>query len=193
MKPAYSLRRLASSVSGVLLHQHFGEADDGVERRAQFVTHGGKEAALGGVGALRLGMRASQAPAPADLRSVTSRMTATTSRRSSPPSIADRLLQRAAAHLDPNKFRHGAAVRHRRRRAARGIRPSALRQGPRRRRARSDRPAGRRHGRGRTGHGRAIAASARRTMVSAAGETNSTAPSRPCRVMTSVMLRASSR
>ena len=41
----------------VFLHQHFGKADDGIERRAQFVTHGGEEAALGGVGALGLGMR----------------------------------------------------------------------------------------------------------------------------------------
>ena len=32
-----------------LLHQHFGEADDGVERRAQFVAHGREEAALCGV------------------------------------------------------------------------------------------------------------------------------------------------
>ena len=32
-----------------------------------------------------------------------------------------------------------------------------------------------------------------RTTIRAAGETNSTAPSRPCRVITSVMLRASSR
>ena len=35
-----------------LLGQHFGEADDGVERRAQFMAHGGEEAALGRVRAL---------------------------------------------------------------------------------------------------------------------------------------------
>ena len=33
----------------VFLHDHFGEADDGVERRAQFVAHGGEEAGLGRV------------------------------------------------------------------------------------------------------------------------------------------------
>ena len=39
------------------LHQHFRKADDGVERRAQFVAHGGEEAALGGIGALSLRAR----------------------------------------------------------------------------------------------------------------------------------------
>ena len=38
-----------------LVHQHFGEADDDIERRAQLVTHGGNEAALGIVGAFSLG------------------------------------------------------------------------------------------------------------------------------------------
>ena len=32
-----------------LVHQHVGEADDGVERRAQLVAHHGEEAALGDV------------------------------------------------------------------------------------------------------------------------------------------------
>ena len=41
----------------VFLHQHIGEADDGIERRAQFVAHGGEEAAFGVIGALRFGMR----------------------------------------------------------------------------------------------------------------------------------------
>ena len=33
----------------VLLHDHLGETDDGVQRRAQFVAHGGEEAGLGGI------------------------------------------------------------------------------------------------------------------------------------------------
>ena len=33
----------------VFLHDHLGEADDGVQRRAQFVAHGGEEAGLGRV------------------------------------------------------------------------------------------------------------------------------------------------
>ena len=93
-----------------LLHQHLGEADDGVERRAQFVAHGGEEAALGGVGAFGLGMRASIerlllrfalgdiAQDGDDLAAV---LTA---------DVADRLLQRPAAHLDPDELRRGAAV-----------------------------------------------------------------------------------
>ena len=40
-----------------LVPQHVGKADDGVERRAQFVAHDRKEAAFGGVGALRFGLR----------------------------------------------------------------------------------------------------------------------------------------
>ena len=32
--------------------EHLGETDDGVERRAQLMTHGGEEAALGGIRAL---------------------------------------------------------------------------------------------------------------------------------------------
>src|SRR5438477_3829368 len=38
--------------------EHFREADDRVERRAQFVAHGGKEARLGGVRTLSLLARA---------------------------------------------------------------------------------------------------------------------------------------
>ena len=41
---------------GFLL-QHVRETDDGVERRAQFVAHGGEKTALGGIGALGLGAR----------------------------------------------------------------------------------------------------------------------------------------
>ncbi len=41
----------------VFLHDHFGEADDGVERRAQFVAHGGEEAGLGRIRLLGGGAR----------------------------------------------------------------------------------------------------------------------------------------
>ena len=57
MRPAYSLAALGVERQRLFLHQHVRKADDSVERRAQFVAHGGKEAALGGVGALRLGVR----------------------------------------------------------------------------------------------------------------------------------------
>ena len=40
-----------------LLFQHVGEADDGVERRAQFMAHGGEETALGGIGPFGLRAR----------------------------------------------------------------------------------------------------------------------------------------
>ena len=43
-----------------LFHQHVRKADNGVERRAQFVAHGGEEAALGGIGALGLAARVLQ-------------------------------------------------------------------------------------------------------------------------------------
>ena len=41
----------------VFLRDHLGEADDGVERRAQLVAHGGEEARLGGIGLLGGGAR----------------------------------------------------------------------------------------------------------------------------------------
>ena len=41
----------------VFLHDHFGETDDGIERRAQLVAHGGEEAALGDVGLFGGGAR----------------------------------------------------------------------------------------------------------------------------------------
>ena len=52
-------------IFGLLFGQHAfgfaahnaGEADDGIERRAQFVAHVGQEGALGGVGVLGVGAR----------------------------------------------------------------------------------------------------------------------------------------
>ena len=37
----------------ILLHDHLGEADDRIQRRAQLMAHGGEEARLGGVGGFR--------------------------------------------------------------------------------------------------------------------------------------------
>ncbi len=37
----------------ILLHDHLGESDDRIQRRAQLMAHGGKETRLGGIGRLR--------------------------------------------------------------------------------------------------------------------------------------------
>ena len=65
----------------VFLLQHVGEADDGVERRAQFVAHGGEEAALGGVCALGLGAGVFERLLLALCARLRRASTATTSRR----------------------------------------------------------------------------------------------------------------
>ena len=41
----------------LFMHDHLGEADDGVQRRAQFVAHGGQEPGLGGIRLLGGGAR----------------------------------------------------------------------------------------------------------------------------------------
>ena len=43
---AYSLRRDGIDHQHVFLNDHLGKSDDGVERRAQFMAHGGEEAGL---------------------------------------------------------------------------------------------------------------------------------------------------
>ena len=92
-----------------LLHQHLGEADDGVERRAQFVAHSGQEPAFGGVGALRLGVRVQKrllvAFALGDIAQHRNDFATVL-----PAGIGRRLLERPAAHLDPHEFRRRAAV-----------------------------------------------------------------------------------
>ena len=88
---------------GFLL-QHFGEADDGVERRPQFVAHGGEEAAFGGVGALGVGARLLERLllpfALADLAQHRDHFAAVRIVRG-----AARLFERPAAHFDPDEFR----------------------------------------------------------------------------------------
>ena len=192
MRPAYSLRRLASSSSAASLRQHFRKADDGIERRTQFVAHGGEEAAFGGIGALGLRMRVEQRLLLL-LRSVTSRNTATTSRRSRSPASAVGLFERPAAHLDPDEFHDRTAV---------GIDAFTPHAEFDRTRFRQSRGIAERVQIGRAvgdmdpveqAVSMQIGSARAEQRSSAAGDTNSTAPSRPCRVITSVMLRAKSR
>ena len=82
---------------------HFGEAEDGVERRAQFVAHRRQEARLGEIGALRraaaprpnciwpVRVRRSARPSPPGTRSPASAL------RSSRLASSDEIEQRAAA------------------------------------------------------------------------------------------------
>ena len=170
-----------------LVGQHVGEADDGVERRAQLVAHGRDEAALGGAGAL--GFRAR--------------------------GIDGQLLRLALAHIAQHRdhfalgrliFTGGVVER-----PAAHFRPDEAAGMPRIGLA-ADAEFERavfaaRGGIGERGEiGRAVGdmdaveqAMAQQLVggtpssASAAGETNSTAPLRPWRTMTSVMLRASSR
>ena len=143
----------------LLVHQHFGKANDRVERRAQFVAHGGEEARLGRVGALGFRARIFKRLF-LGLASETSRITATTSRsrcRSRPP------VERTAAHLDPDEFERGSDLPLR----GRLTRNSTDCGSPARPHCRAprDRPGGRRHARGRTGRGRAVRRPARRTAL----------------------------
>ena len=135
------------------LFQHVGKADDGVERRAQFVTHGGEEAALGGVGALGLGARLFQRAVPEACvplrRAARQRLRGAHGRRlrhSTVPAAGSAFRSRHIAAA------HRACRRHR---TAPETRPTGSRPTPRYRQARSDKRADRRHGPGRTGHGRA--------------------------------------
>ena len=89
------------------LHQHPGKADNGVQRRPQFVTHGSEEAALGGVGSLGFGARLPErfflafsfghvAQHGDDFAAIMAR--------------GFDLFKRPATHLDPDKLRHRVAV-----------------------------------------------------------------------------------
>ena len=86
----------------VFLNDHFGEADDGVERRAQFVAHGGEKAALGRVGLLGGGARQIERLfldfAVGDVAHHGDDLGFGRSRR------LRRLLQRPATHLDPDEI-----------------------------------------------------------------------------------------
>jgi len=83
--------------------QHLGEADDGVERRAQFVAHGGEEAAFRGIGALGLGAgifeRLLLLLAPGDVAQHRDHFAA-----AGFAGVGAGLFKRPAAHLDPDEF-----------------------------------------------------------------------------------------
>ena len=91
------------------LHQHFGEADDGIERRAQFVAHGGEEAALRGIGALGLGARVLERLllllALGDVAQHRDDFAAVRV-----AGIGAGLFERPAAHLDPDEFHRRLAI-----------------------------------------------------------------------------------
>ncbi len=136
--------------------------------------------------------RASSSACSCSLRSVMSRITATTSRSLADAAFA-RLIERPAAHLDPDELR-----RPRRRRIGRIAADAELDRAGFAERGR----VGERREIGRAvgdmhaveqAVAEQVAAPCAPNSGSAAGETNSTAPLRPWRVMTSVMLRASSR
>jgi hypothetical protein len=59
MRPSGSSRVGLACIRGLFAH-HVADAEDGIERRAQLVAHGGQEAALGLVGLLRLVARHGQ-------------------------------------------------------------------------------------------------------------------------------------
>src|SRR5215468_10544430 len=84
--------------------EHFREADDGIERCAQLVAHGGEKAALGGIGTLGLGARKlnslSFLLALRDVAHDRDHL-ALFHRRS----FARHLVERPAAHLDPDEVR----------------------------------------------------------------------------------------
>ena len=91
----------------VFLRDHLGEADDGVERRAQFVAHGGKEAALGGVGLFGGGARQIERLfLDLSIGDVAHHGDDFAVRAV----VVRRLLERPAAHLDPDEI-GGACAR----------------------------------------------------------------------------------
>ena len=95
----------------VLVHQHVREADDGVERRAQLVAHGRKEAALRGVGALRLAARLVDRQllhlAVGDVAHDRDHLAAR-----AVACVVAREIERTAAHLEPDEARGRAAALH---------------------------------------------------------------------------------
>ena len=173
------------------LLQHLGEADDGIERRAQFVAHGGEEAAFRRIGALGLGAgvfeRLLLLLAPGDVAQHRDHFAAIRL-----AGIGAGLFERPAAHLDPDEFHRrmpmgiDAVAPH----AEFGRAAFAERCGIAERRQ-IGRPVG-----NMDAVEQAMAVQigkARAEQRFAAGDTNSTAPSRPCRVITSVILCANSR
>ena len=91
----------------VFLHDHLGEADDGVQRRAQFVAHGGEEAGLGGIGLLGGGARQFE-------RLLLHLAVGDVAHHGDDLGLgATCLLERPAAHLDPDEVGGNALAAHR--------------------------------------------------------------------------------
>ena len=86
----------------LFVREHLGEADDGVERRAQLVAHGGEEAALGGIGALGLLARAFERLL---LRLALGHVADHRDHLALAFGSRLGLIERAAAHLDPDELR----------------------------------------------------------------------------------------
>ena len=81
----------------VLLHDHLGEADDGVERRAQFVAHGGEETRLGRIRLLGGGARQFE-------RLLLQLAVGDVAHHGDDLGLGRGLLERPATHLDPDEI-----------------------------------------------------------------------------------------
>ncbi|MGY4235484.1 hypothetical protein ACVIIW_004431 [Bradyrhizobium sp. USDA 4449] len=98
---AYSLRVARGEHQGLLLRDHVGEADDGVERRAQLVAHRGEEARLGGIGGFRRAARlVERLLRELAIRDIAHHGDDFGLAREIPTEI---LIERPAAHLDPDE------------------------------------------------------------------------------------------
>ena len=104
----------------VFLHDHLGETDDGVERRAQFVAHGGEEAGLGRIRLLGGGARQFE-------RLLLELAVGDVAHHGDDLGLGRGLLERPATHLDPDEI-GGMALAANGDRAAAGTRRSAPRR-----------------------------------------------------------------
>ena len=81
----------------VFLHDHLGEADDGVQRRAQFVAHGGEEAGLGRIRLFGGGVRQLE-------RLLLHLAVGDVAHHGDHFGLRRGLLERPATHLDPDEI-----------------------------------------------------------------------------------------
>ena len=89
----------------VFLHDHLGEADDGVERRAQLVAHGGEEARLRRIRLFGDGARLFQ-------RLLLHLAVGDVAHHGDDLGFAGGLLERATAHLDPDEIGGNVLAAH---------------------------------------------------------------------------------
>ncbi len=94
----------------VFFLQHVGEADDGVERRTQFMAHGGEEAALGGVCPLGLGAGVFERQLLAFALGYVAEHCHDFAPALTRKLRARRPLERPAAHFDPDELHGGGAA-----------------------------------------------------------------------------------